>query len=184
LNLHGWDSEEQADVMKAFILTVMVSLMSVLLSIAVTAVSAGYTPKYRVKVQVDKHTDFSTLRTYSWMGGHPASIPAIDEAIVASIEDELRALGMTQVPPGAGDVVVTYASVMRTDVNTKATPISKGYRPEYAVGTLVISLLDPSSLTPLLQLRSDKRVDGTAEFGATIGRMIEEMFTYFPMRRN
>jgi hypothetical protein len=177
-------SREQAVAMKAFILTVMVSVMSVLVSIAVTAASSGYTPKYRVKVQADKHTDFSTWRTYSWMGGHPASIPAIDEAIVASIEDELRALGMTQVPPGAGDVVVTYASVTRTDINTKAAPISKGYRPEYAVGTLVVSLLDPASLKPLLQLRIDKPVDSTAELGATIGSMIQEMFRYFPTRRN
>ena len=62
--------------MKAFILTMMVSVMSVLVSIAVTAASAGYTPKYRVKVQADKNTDFSKLKTYSWMGGHPASIAA------------------------------------------------------------------------------------------------------------
>jgi hypothetical protein len=118
------------------------------------------------------------------MGGHPASIPAIDEAIVASVEDELRALGMTQVPPGSGDVVVTYASLTRTDVNTRATPVAKNYRPEYAVGTLVVSLLDPASLKPLLQLRTDKPVDGTDGIMATIGGTIQEMFRYFPGRRN
>jgi hypothetical protein len=170
--------------MKAFILTMMVSVMSVLVSIAVTAASGGYTPKYRVKVQADKHTDFSTLKTYSWMGGHPASIAAIDEEIVAAIDRELSALGMRQVPSEAGDVVVTYASVTRTDVNTKAKPVSKDYRPEYAVGTLIISLLDPVSLRPLLQLRTDKRVDGAAWLGATIGGTIAEMFRYFPTRRN
>ena len=170
--------------MKAFILTMMVSVMSVLVSIAVTAAAAGYTPKYRVKVQADKHTDFSRLKTYSWMGGHPASIAAIDEEIVAAIDRELSALGMRQVPSEAGDVVVTYASVTRTDVNTKAKPVSKDYRPEYAVGTLVISLLDPVSLRPLLQLRTDKRVDGAAWLGATIGGTIAEMFRYFPTRRN
>jgi hypothetical protein len=170
--------------MKAFILTMMVSVMSVLVSIAVTAAAAGYTPKYRVKVQADKHTDFSRLKTYSWMGGHPASIAAIDEEIVAAIDRELSALGMRQVPSEAGDVVVTYASVTRTDVNTKAKPVSKDYRPEYAVGTLIISLLDPVSLRPLLQLRTDKRVDGAAWLGATIGGTIAEMFRYFPTRRN
>ena len=170
--------------MKAFILTMMVSVMSVLVSIAVTAAAAGYTPKYRVKVQADKHTDFSRLKTYSWMGGHPASIAAIDEEIVAAIDRELSALGMRQMPSEAGDVVVTYASVTRTDVNTKAKPVSKDYRPEYAVGTLIISLLDPVSLRPLLQLRTDKRVDGAAWLGATIGGTIAEMFRYFPTRRN
>lgn len=168
--------------MKTFILTVMVSLMSVLVSIAVTAASAGYTPKYRVKVQSDKHTDFSTLRTYSWMGGHPASIAAIDEEIVTAIEYELSALGLQQVPSGTEDVVVTYASVTRTDVNTKAKPIAKDYRPEYAVGTLIVSLLDPDSLRPLLQLRTDKPVD-PAGLSATVSATIKEMFSYFPTRR-
>jgi hypothetical protein len=168
--------------MKTVVLTVMVSLMSVLVSIAVSAASAGYTPKYRVKVQADKHTDFSKVRTYSWMGGHPASIAALDAAIVAAIERELSALGMRRVPSGGGDVVVTYASVTRTDVNTKAKPISKDYRPEYDVGTLVVSLLDPASLRPLLQLRVDRPVD-RAELDATIGGTIQELFTYFPTRR-
>jgi Domain of unknown function (DUF4136) len=169
--------------MKTVVLAVMVSLMSVLVSIAVSAASAGYTPKYRVKVQADKHTDFSKVRTYSWMGGHPASIAALDAAIVAAIERELSALGMRQVPSGGGDVVVTYASVTRTDVNTKAKPISKDYRPEYAVGTLVVSLLDPASLRPLLQLRVDRPVDRD-ELDATIGGTIQELFTYFPTRRH
>ncbi len=118
------------------------------------------------------------------MGGHPASIAAIDEEIVAAIDRELGALGMRQVPSEAGDVVVTYASVTRTDVNTKAKPVSKDYRPEYAVGTLIMSLLDPVSLRPLLQLRTDKPVDGAAWLGATIGGTIAEMFRYFPTRRN
>jgi hypothetical protein len=117
------------------------------------------------------------------MGGHPASIAEIDEEIVTAIDRELRALGLRQVPPGAGDVVVTYASVTRTDVNTKATPVSKDYRPEYAVGTLVVSLLDPASLRPLLQLRTDKPVDGAAGLSATISGTIGEMFRYFPVRR-
>jgi Domain of unknown function (DUF4136) len=168
--------------MKAFILTVTMSVMSMLLSIAVTAASAGYTPKYRVKVQADKRIDFSRLRTYSWMAGHPASIAAVDAQIVASIERELGALGMSQVAPGAADVVVTYASVTRTDVNTKARPIAKGYRPEYAVVTLVVSLLDPESLMPLLQLRVDRPVD-RARLDATIGGTIAQMFRYFPTRR-
>ena len=118
--------------MKPFVLTVMVSLMSVLVSIAVTA-AAGYTPKYRVKVQADKHTDFSKLRTYSWMDSHPASIPAVDAQIVRAIERELATLGLTKVPSGTGDVVATYTSMTRTDVNTKSKPLAKDYRPEYSV---------------------------------------------------
>ena len=167
--------------MKTFVLTVMISLMSVLVSIAITAATAGYTPKYRVKVQADKRTDFSKLRTYSWMGGHPASIATVDAEIVAAIERELLALGLVAVASGS-DVVVTYASMTRTDVNTKSKPIAKDYRPEYAVGTLVVSLLDPVNLKPLLQLRTDRPVD-PAGLEVTIGDTVAEMFMYFPTRR-
>src|SRR5262245_60103586 len=168
--------------MKTVVLTVMISLMSVLVSIAITAATAGYTPKYRVKVQADKRTDFSRLRTYTWMGGHPASIAAVDTEIVAAIERELLALGLMPVASG-GDVVVTYASVTRTDVNTKSKPVAKDYRPEYAVAPLVVSMLDPVNLKPLLQLRADRPVH-PAGLEATIGDTIAEMFTYFPTRRN
>jgi hypothetical protein len=166
--------------MKTFVLTVMVSLMSVLVSIAVTA-AAGYTPKYRVKVQADKHTDFSTLRTYSWMDSHPASIPAIDAQIVSAIERELGALGLAKVQPGAADIVATYASITRTDVNTKSKPIAKDYRPEYSVATLVVSLLEPETLKPLLQMRADRPIaSATLDTSADT---VRELFRYFPTRR-
>jgi len=167
--------------MKTFVLTVMVSLMSVLVSIAVSA-AAGYTPKYRVKVQADTHKDFSSVRTYSWMESHPASIAAIDAEIVSAIERELDELGLRQVPAGGGDVVVTYESITRTDVNIKAKPISKDYRPEYAVGTLVVSLLDPTGLKPLLQLRVDWPLE-RAGLDTSISNTVDRMFRYFPTRR-
>ena len=168
--------------MKTFVLTVMVSLMSVLVSIAVSAVAAGYTPKYRIKVQADKHTDFSSVRTYSWMESHPASIATIDAEIVSAIERELDQLGLRQVPAGGGDVVVTYASITRTDVNTKAKPISKDYRPQYAVGTLVVSLLDPTGLKPLLQLRADWPLERAGR-DTSFSNTVDQMFKYFPRRR-
>jgi hypothetical protein len=168
--------------MKTFVLTVMVSLMSVLVSIAVTAVAAGYTPKYRIKVQADKHTNFSKLRTYSWMDSHPASIPVIDAQIVSAIERELGALGLAKVRPGAADVVATYASMTRTDVNTKSKPIAKDFRPEYSVATLVVSLLEPDTLKPLLELRADTPIDSATI--DTSASTVEQLFRYFPTRRD
>jgi uncharacterized protein DUF4136 len=167
--------------MKPFVLTVTVSLMSVLVSIAVTA-AAGYTPKYRVKVQADKHTDFSKLRTYSWMDSHPASIPAVDAQIVRAIEGELAALGLTKVPSGTGDVVATYTSMTRTDVNTKSKPIAKDYRAEYSVATLVVSLLEPETLKPLLQLRVDWPIASAAIDPSAAA--VEQLFRFFPARQH
>lgn len=168
--------------MKPLVLTLMFSLMSVLVSIAVTAAAAGYAPKYKVKVQADKHTDFSRLRTYSWMDSHPASVPEVNAEIVSAIERELAALGLTKVPAGQADVVATYASATRTDVNTKSKPIAKDYRPEYAVGTVVVSLLEPETLQPLLQLRVDRPLEWPG-IDSSVDGIVREMFMFFPARQ-
>ena len=107
---------------------------------------------------------------------------AIDAQIVAAVERELGALGMTRVASGPGDVVATYASFTRTDVNVKAKPLNGTARPEYSVGVLVVSLLDPESLQPLLKIRADKPVDA-AGLDATISATVGEMFKRYPIRR-
>jgi len=160
----------------------MKTLIVIALLAATVAAPAGYTPKYRVTVWAEKRTDFSKFRTYSVMRSHPSSVPEIDKQIVAAIERELHAVGLTRAASGQGDAVATYASMTRTDVNVKAKPLAKDYRPEYAVGTLVVSLLDPGDLRPLLKLRADKPLDA-AGLDVTIGTMVAEMFAQYPTRR-
>src|SRR5258706_12928452 len=56
LNLHARTG------MKTFIVIALLA--------AGTAAAAGYTPKYRVTVWSEARTDFSKIRTYSWMQTH------------------------------------------------------------------------------------------------------------------
>ncbi len=149
---------------------------------AATGVTDHYVPKYRVTVWTEKGTDFSKLRTYSWMQTHPSSVREIDTQIIASIERELQGVGVTRAASGTGDVVATYWSMNRTDVNVKAKPLAKNYSAEYPVGSIMVSLLDPRDLRPLLKLRADKRLDGAA-LDVTIGTAVTEMFTQYPTRR-
>ena len=82
-------------------------------------------------------------------------------------------------------MLATYASLTRTDVNVKAKPVDgvkNGARPEYTVGTIVVSLLEPGTLRPILKIRADRIVD-TAWIDVSIGSTIEEMFRKFPGRR-
>jgi Domain of unknown function (DUF4136) len=169
--------------MKTFAVTVVLSLMSVLVSIAIAAATTTYTPKYKIKVVADKRTDFSKFRTYTWQESHPSAVKEIDEEMVAAVERQLAAVGLTKVPDGQGDVLATYASLTRTDVNVRAKPLSKDYRPEYPVATLVVSLLDPATLRPLLEMRADRRVE-PAGLRATINNAVEEMFRQYPTRRD
>jgi len=169
--------------MKTFTLTVVLSLMSVLLSIAVGAATTTYTPKYRVKVTADKRTDFSKIRTYTWKDSHPSAWKEINEEVVAAVERELAAVGLTKVPDGKGDVLATYASLTRTDVNVRAKPLSKDYRPEYPVATLAVFLLDPATLRPLLEMRADRKIE-PAGLRATIHNVVAEMFRQYPTRKD
>jgi hypothetical protein len=152
-----------------------------MLAVALATSAASYKPKYRITVSADKHTDFTRFKTYTWMDTHPANLPEINGQIVTAIDRELRALGITKATAGPGDVVATYASFTRTDVNVKAKEIAKDFRPEYAVGTLVVSLLEPASLRTLLKLRADKPV-GPNGVEATIDTTVAAMFKRFPSR--
>jgi hypothetical protein len=169
--------------MKTFAVTVVLSLMSVLISIAIVAATTTYTPKYRVKVTADKRTDFSKIRSYTWQSSHPSAIKEIDEEVVAAVERQLAGVGLTKASAGTGDVVATYASLTRTDVNVRAKPLSKDYRPEYGVATVIVYLLDPATLRPLLEMRADRKIE-PAGIRATINNVVEEMFRQYPTRKD
>ena len=59
-------------------------------------------------------------KTYSWTASQPSHIKTIDAQIVAAVDRELSALGFTKAESGKGDVLATYASVSRTDVDLKS----------------------------------------------------------------
>ncbi len=112
--------------------------------------------KYQVKVRFDKRTDFSKIRTYTWMAGWPAFDPSVDWQIEADVDSELAALGLTKLTAEPCDTVVTYAAIRRTDVDmkTKVSPDSD-LRREYPAGTVIVLLLDPRSRRELFRGRAD-----------------------------
>jgi hypothetical protein len=150
---------------------------------AATAVAAQ-SPKYGITVTAEKDVDFSKFKTYSWMAGQPSAIKAVDAQIVAAVDRELAALGMTKATTGTGDVVASYFSLTRTDVDLKAKPDAKGARPGYSVGSLMVALLEPASRRRLLQLRVDQPIETQPEeLAATIDRAVAEMFAKYPTRQ-
>jgi hypothetical protein len=159
--------------------------------IVVAAVSAALAwpgqeplaPKYGVTVVAEKGVDFSRFITYSWTPGQPANLRTIDAQIVAAVDRELKALGMSRVPPGGGDVLATYFSLTRTDVDLNARADDTGLRPEQSVGTLIVALLDPGTRRRLLQLRTDRPIDTSpAGLEADINRAVTELFEKYPTR--
>jgi hypothetical protein len=141
----------------------------------------AYKTKYRVQVTADQQTDFSKIKTYSWLASHIVADEEIHSDIVSAVDRQLQAVGLTQAPSGLSDVVVTYSSYSRTDVNFNAKEIQKDVRPAYPVGILVITLLEPKALRQVLELRAATPFART-EGGAVIDQTVQAMFKRYPHR--
>jgi len=143
----------------------------------------GQMPKYGVTVKAEKNVDFAKFTTYSWTKGQPSADTTIDAQVVAAVDRELGALGMTKAASGTGDVLATYYSLSRTDVDLKAKADASGSRPQYWVGTLMVALLDPGSRRRLLQMRIDKPIDiEPAKLEAAINTAVAALFAKYPTR--
>ncbi len=150
----------------------------------VAAAAAGQMPKYGVTVKADKNVDFAKFKTYSWTVTHPSFDKTVNSQVIAAVDRELSALGMTKATSGPGDVLAAYSSLSRTDVNLKAKPDSKDSRATYAVGTLIVELLEPGSRRQLLQLRADQPIEAElAKLEPSINSAVAAMFAEYPTRR-
>jgi len=150
---------------------------------ALTAAAAAQMPKYGVTVKADKKVDYAKFKTYSWTKGQPSAVKAIDAQVMAAVDHELSALGMTKATSGPGDVLVAYYSLTRTDVNHKAKADAEGKLPQYSVGTLVVALLDPPDRRRLLQLRIDTPIEVERDkLEASINGAVGALFEKYPTR--
>jgi Domain of unknown function (DUF4136) len=156
-------------------------LVCVLLALVLEAQA----PKYGVVVEIDdKKADFASFKTYAWQRGQASFDKTIDAQIVAAVDAEFAKLGMTRGAPESVDVLVTYASTNRTDVDLKARPDAAGVRPNYAVGTLVVALLNPATRNRLLRMRVDQPIDAAPDkLEATIKSVVIQMFERYPTRQ-
>lgn len=150
---------------------------------ALTVAVAAQMPKYGVKVSIDKKVDFAAFKTYSWTQGQPSANKAIDARVVAAVDRELSALGMSKAAAAPGDVLVTYYSLSRTDANVDAKPDAAGQLPMYPVGTLVVALLDPANRQRLVRLRIDKPIEiEPAKLDTAIDEAVSALFARYPTK--
>jgi hypothetical protein len=157
-------------------------LTCVLLGAGGLVVFAGQT-KYGVTVKVAKAAALSKARTYSWTPSHPSPDKTIDAQIMAAVDRELSALGFTKVAAGESDVLATYASLRRTDVDLKSKADKSGALREYPVGTLVVDLRDPATRQPVFRVRIDTPIDAEPEkLEAAINEAVTAMFEKYPAR--
>jgi hypothetical protein len=158
-------------------------LACVLVGVRDLVVVAGQQPKYGVTVKVAKAAALAKAKSYSWTASQPSPVKSINAQIIAAVDRELGALGFTKAASGKGDVVATYASISRTDVDVKSKPDASGFRREFAVGTLVVDLRDPATRQPLFRVRIDTPIDAEPDqLEAAIDAAVAAMFEKYPTR--
>lgn len=152
--------------------------------VAGTVVAAAQTPKYGVTVKADRDADFSRFKSYSWEHGWQAYDKAVHAAIMAAVDRELGTLGLVKQPDGAADLLVTYASLRRIDVDLNSKPTDgNGGRRQYDVGTLVVLLLEPGTRKELFRGRVDKPIETDADqVKPIIDGAVAEIFAKYPTR--
>jgi hypothetical protein len=153
-----------------------------LASIGIT-LAARQTTKYGVTVDAAKKVDFAAIRTYAWRRAQPSWDKTVDAQIVAAIDREMSALGMTKLASAPADVLVGYGSLTRTDVNLRGKEDAKGLLPQYWVGTLVVTFHDGGN-REVLKMRVDLPIDiKPDQLEASINQAVTLMFAEYPTRK-
>ena len=133
--------------------------------------------KYGVTVKAVKAPELAKAKTYTWTVGRPAFNKDVDALIVAAIDRQLGSRGFSKLASGPSNVVVTYGSLSRTDVELEG-PNSGA---ELAVGTLIINLTDPATRQLLFSVRLDRPIDwNPATYQATVDAAVAAMFEKCP----
>ena len=119
--------------------------------------------------QESKPDALAKVKTYTWTAGQPSPDKTVDQQIIAAVDRELKALGLTKLATGQGDARVTMRSQRRTDADEKAKPSATGALPTYAVGVLVVQMRDSASGQMLFNAKVDSPIDAEpAKLEATI----------------
>jgi hypothetical protein len=159
----------------------MLVMCAVLLAVA--EAPAAQKPKYGVTVTTEKGVDYAKFKSYSWTKGQPAPDKRVDTTIVAAVDRELMALGLTKATTGTGDVLATYSSLSRTDIDPTAKADEKGNPSQYQVGSLTVAFLAPGDQRSLLRLRIDTPIGSDREtINSAIDAAVTEMFASYPTR--
>ena len=135
-----------------------------------------------VKTTVDKKIDFKSFKWYSWEKGQESADPDAHKSVVAAVDAQLTALGLTR-QESMGDVLVRYHSVGRTDVDLKNQK-KDGSGPTYDVGKVMVELVGGQSSKQVWQATTEERLSkDPSERDRDIGRAIARLFEAYPGRK-
>lgn len=172
--------------------------------------------KLDVKVERDEKADFTAIHTYAWLppapiitnvapdvGGNPTlSDEALRPHIVAAIDRQLAARGLTKVERDVADVHVAYFAALTTGqtqtylgeyygyVTGWASPIAPGLAPStsmtvYEKGTVIVDIVQRTSKVAVWRGTVVTRINHEHTLEKRIERInegAERIFQRFPIR--
>jgi hypothetical protein len=156
----------------------------------------------KIKVDYDKGTDFSKVKTYAWAELHPAQMPLLRLNIIGAIDQQLAAKGLVKVTENP-DVYVGYSGSLSAESNQgtvapvypgiAGAPVAidysmwtggaaSGANVNFPKGSIVIELMDPHAskirwrAVGILKLDAQKKQQSLDR----INKAIAKIFTYYP----
>lgn len=149
----------------------------------------------RVRTDFDRDADFSMYRTYSWLPhGKPQRgmmrSELVRKHIVAAVDRELAAAGLTRVSRERADLLVTYYVGARNRVDVTHYGYRYGpwgrYGPggisvrRYKEGSLVLDLVDRESRQLVWRGWASSVLRGRENLAEDINRSVRELMKRYP----
>jgi len=163
------------------------------LPIAFTLAVAGCGGGVAVNTDFDPAASFPSYKTYSWREGTKLPNPLSEQRLIAAVDAQLKAKGLTRVD-SAGDISVTYhaSADKQLDVQTFQTggyygcwggcmgTSSTSVKP-VTVGTVIVDIVDTKTNKMVWRGTGTDTVSGDASENAQkINDAVEEMFKNYP----
>lgn len=152
-----------------------------------------------VTYDYDKGTDFSKIKTYSWAVGTELRDELNHKRIVAAIDAQLAAKGLTKIGPSDNpDVFVAYHAAFDRSVQINAFSTGLGgWRyggnqsgtanvEEVVNGTLVVDIADPKTEALIWRGMARKEIDINAKpekRDQNANKAAEKLFKNFPPKK-
>ena len=154
---------------------------------------AGGAAAQDVNYDYDRHANWSAYRTYAWAGGTNLADNLNHARIVAAVDRQLAAKGLTPVDStGNPDVLVVYRVGLHQDLevngydNRWAGPVGG---PSWArlervqVGTLAVGIIDAKTRSMVWRAAASKDLDlnqSPEKWEKKLNKAAEKMFKHYP----
>lgn len=157
------------------------------------ALLAGTAAAQEIAYDFDRTANFASIKTYTWVTGHSVQDDLNHKRILAAIDAQLAAKGLTKVEPGANpDALVAYHVGFARDLQIsgygstwggpRSRPISARAE-QVTVGTLAVDLRDAKTKAVIWRSSATRDVDADAspeKRDKNLTKAAEKMFEHYP----